>query len=31
MELPLSRQPVERDGDDYKRLKDAMARRLRGE
>jgi hypothetical protein len=31
MELPLSRQPVERDGDDYKRLKATMARRLRGE
>jgi hypothetical protein len=31
MELPLSRKPVERDGDDYKRLKAAMARRLRGE
>jgi hypothetical protein len=30
MELPLSRKPVERDGDDYKRLKAAMARRLRG-
>jgi hypothetical protein len=30
MALPLSRQPVERDGDNYKRLKDAMARRLRG-
>ena len=28
MELPLSRKPVERDGDDYKRLKAAMARRL---
>ena len=31
MELPLSRKPVERDGDDYKRLKAAMARRLRSE
>jgi hypothetical protein len=31
MELPLSRKPVERDGDDYKRLKGAMARRLRSE
>jgi hypothetical protein len=31
MELPLSRKPVERDGGDYKRLKAAMARRLRGE
>jgi hypothetical protein len=31
MALPLSRKPVERDGDDYKRLKAAMARRLRGE
>ena len=31
MELLLSRKPVERDGDDYKRLKAAMARRLRGE
>jgi hypothetical protein len=31
MELPLSRKPVERDGDDYKRLKAALARRLRGE
>jgi hypothetical protein len=31
MELPLSRKPVERDGDDYKRLKAAMTRRLRGE
>jgi hypothetical protein len=30
MELPLSRKPVERDGDDYKRLKAAMSRRLRG-
>ena len=30
MDLPLSRKPVERDGDDYKRLKAAMARRLRG-
>jgi hypothetical protein len=30
MELPLSRKPVERDGDDYKRLKVAMTRRLRG-
>ena len=31
MELPLSRKPVERDGDDYKRMKAAMARRLRGD
>ena len=31
MELPLSRQPVERDGDEYKRLKAAMALRLRGD
>ena len=31
MELPLSRKPVERDGGDYKRLKAAMARRLRAE
>jgi hypothetical protein len=31
MELPLSRKPIERDGDDYKRLKTAMTRRLRGE
>jgi hypothetical protein len=31
MELPLSRKPVARAGDDYKRLKGAMARRLRGE
>ena len=31
MELPLSRKPVARDGDDYKRLKAAMTRRLRGE
>ena len=31
MELPLSRRPVERAGDDYKRLKAAMPRRLRGE
>jgi hypothetical protein len=31
MELPLSRKPVERDGDDYKRLKAAMTKRLRGE
>ena len=32
MELPLSRKPsVERDGDNYKRLKAAMTRRLRGE
>jgi hypothetical protein len=30
MELPLSRKSVERDGDDYKRLKAAMARRLHG-
>jgi hypothetical protein len=30
MELSLSRQPVERDGDDYKRMKAAIARRLRG-
>jgi hypothetical protein len=30
MELPLSRKPVEHDGDDYKRLKAAMAQRLRG-
>jgi hypothetical protein len=29
MELPLSRKSVERDGDNYKRLKAAMARRLR--
>jgi hypothetical protein len=29
MELPLSRRPAERDGDDYKRLKAVMARRLR--
>jgi hypothetical protein len=31
MELPLSRKPVERDGDDYKRLRAAMTRRIRGE
>jgi hypothetical protein len=31
MELPPSRKPVARDGDDYKRLKGPMARRLRGE
>jgi hypothetical protein len=31
MELPLSRKPIERDGADYKRLKTAMTRRLRGE
>ena len=31
MELPLSRKPIERDGDDYKRLKTAMARRLHAE
>ena len=31
MELPLSRKPAEHDGDDYKRLKAAMTRRLRGE
>jgi hypothetical protein len=31
MELSLSRQPVARDGGDYKRLKSAMARRLRGD
>ena len=31
MELSLSRKPVERDGDDYKRMKAAMARRLRRE
>ena len=30
MELLLSRKPIERDGDDYKRMKAAMARRLRG-
>ena len=30
MELPLSRKPVERDGDDYKLLKAAMARLLHG-
>jgi hypothetical protein len=29
MELPLSRKPVERDGDDYERLKGAMTRLLR--
>ena len=31
MELPLSRKPVERAGDDYRRLKAAMTRQLRGE
>ena len=31
MELPLSRRPAEREGDDYKRLKAATTRRLRGE
>jgi hypothetical protein len=31
MELPLSRKPVERDGDDYTRLKAAMTHRLRGD
>ena len=31
MELPLSCKPIERDGDDYKRMKAVMARRLRGE
>jgi len=31
VDLPLSRKPVEREGDDYKRMRDAMARRLRGE
>jgi hypothetical protein len=31
MELPLSRKPVEREGDGYKRLKAAMTRRLRSE
>jgi hypothetical protein len=31
MEVPASRKPVERDGDDYNRLKAAMARRLRGQ
>jgi hypothetical protein len=31
MELPLSRRPGERAGDDYKRLKAAMTRRLHGE
>ena len=31
MELPLPRKPVEHDGDNHKRLKAAMARRLRGE
>jgi hypothetical protein len=30
MELPLSRK-LERDGDDYKQMKAAIARRLRGE
>jgi len=30
-DLPASRKPVEREGDDYKRMRDAMARRLRGE
>jgi hypothetical protein len=30
MELPLSRKPVEREGDGYKRLKAAMTQRLRG-
>jgi hypothetical protein len=30
MELPLSRKPIERDGADYKRLKTAIKRRLRG-
>ena len=30
MELPLSRKPVERGGDDYKRMKTSMARRMRG-
>jgi hypothetical protein len=31
MELPLSRQPVERAGGDYKRMKASMTRRLRGD
>jgi len=31
VDLPLSPKPVEREGDDYKRMRDAMARRLRGE
>ncbi|HXB49523.1 MAG TPA: hypothetical protein VNW50_17300 [Streptosporangiaceae bacterium] len=31
MELPLSRKPVVRDGGDYKRMKAAMTRRIRGE
>jgi hypothetical protein len=31
MGLPRSRQPVDRAGDDYKRMKAGMARRLRGE
>jgi hypothetical protein len=29
MELPLSRKPIERDGDEYKRMKAVLARRLR--
>jgi hypothetical protein len=31
MERPLSRKPVERDGDTHKRMKAAMTRRVRGE
>jgi hypothetical protein len=31
MELPLSRKPVERTDGDYKRMKAAITRRLRGE
>ena len=31
VDLPLSPKPIEREGDDYKRMRDAMARRLRGE
>jgi len=30
VDLPLTRKPVERDGDDYKRMRDAMARRMSG-
>ena len=31
MDLPVSRKPVEREGDDYKRLTARWQRRLRGE
>jgi hypothetical protein len=31
LRIPLSRKPVARNGDDYKRLKAAMTQRLREE